>query len=95
MNTSYLEDHILISVDTKLGAHRFLQDALRFWNACHGGLIDSEFYRRGDDPHRGTSRAVFDPGLTSAALDDLTLLFSAFFSPGPVLWTYEPGLGDL
>ncbi len=90
MNAAYLEDHILIAVDTKLGAHRFLQDALRFWNACHGGLIDSEFDRRGDDPHRGTSWAVFDPELTSAALDDLTLLFGAFFAPEPVLWTYQP-----
>lgn len=95
MNASYLEDHILITVDTKMGAYRFLQDALRVWNERHGALIDSRFQRRGDDLHRGTSTSVFDPELTSAALDDLTLLFGTFFAPGPVLWTYEPGLTDL
>lgn len=95
MNASYLEEHIIISVDTKMGAFRFLQDALQAWNARHGGLIDSEFQRRGDDLHQGTSWSVFDSELTSAALDDLTLVFGAFFAPGPVLWAYVPALADL
>ncbi len=87
---SYLEEHILVRVDTQVGAYCFLQKALTVWHARHGGLIDIDFQKAQGETHAGTSWSVFNPELSSAALDDLTLVFECFFAPGPVLWEYVP-----
>lgn len=87
---SYLDDHILVAVDIKEGAHLFLLKALAVWHARHGDLLDYGFEKSNKGAREGLGWAVFNPELTSAALDELHLVFDPFFTPTPVLWEYVP-----
>ena len=92
---TYLDEHILVSVKMREGAHLFLLKALAVWHARHGDLLDYGFQKETLKGHSGLSWAVFSPELSSAALDDINLVFEPFFDPEPVLWEYVPGFSTL
>ena len=92
---SYLDEHILVSVKIREGAHLFLLKALAVWHARHGDLLDYGFEKAGAKAQEGLGWAVFSPELTTTALDELSLVFDPFFAPEPVLWEYVPAFSAL
>ena len=92
---SYLDEHILVTANLKEGAHLFLLKALAAWHARHGDLLDYGFHKKSAKKHEGLGWAVFSPELTSAALDELQLVFEPFFEPEPMLWEYVPAFSSL
>ncbi len=99
MDVDFLDDYILVTVRTNEGAYIFLRDALGHWNELHGGLVDYGFSkeRRGGAHavQMGTAWAAFNPELSSAALDDLDLVFEPYFAPQPMLFEYVPAFSYL
>ena len=91
---SYLDEHILVAAPVKEGAHLFLLKALAVWHARHGDLLDYGFEKKGA-MHEGLGWAVFSPEISSAALDELHMVFDPFFAPEPVLWEYVPAYSSL
>ena len=91
----YLDEHVMVSVKIKEGAHLFLLKALAVWHSRHGDLLDYGFEKGNPKAREGLGWAAFSPNITSSALDELHLVFDPFFAPEPVLWEYVPAYGSL